>query len=103
MLECIKGVVDKYYTKVQKEIIGCGLGPYRDTVKREADKIAKELLDGVVGDAPNWDKSSAEYKEWYCRALVFSEIIEEVGKRDSNILSNCMTPDSLQNSYGPRD
>lgn len=104
----IREIIETYKDKVQKETIGCGLGPYRDDVKREGAKITKELFDKIIGDKPPRDdggnyRSSPEYLEWFKKALVFSELFDAIGKARHDYTGYYFEPTSLSQSYGPRD
>lgn len=101
--EKFKELVEKYKDKVQKETIGCGLGPYTRDVKDAGIKLAEELFMSIVGERPAGGSDTPEYLEWYKKALVFGDIIDPMGIRYGSYASNWTTPPSLQTHYGPRD
>lgn len=99
----IQELVEKYKDKVQKETIGCGLGPYRDDVKNAGREIAEELFKSIVGERPTSGFDTPEYLEWYKKAYVFGELLSSMGTRYHNCTWNLTTPPSLHTSHGPRD
>lgn len=99
----IQELVEKYKDKVQRETIGCGLGPYRDDVKNAGREIAEELFKSIVGERPTNGFDTPEYLEWYKKAYVFGELLSPMGTRYHDCTWAWTTPPSLRNSYGPRD
>ena len=99
----IQELVEKYKDRVQKETIGCGLGPYCDDVKNAGREIADELFKSIVGERPTNGFDTPEYLEWYKKAYVFGELLSHMGIHYHNYTWNRTTPPSLQNHYGPRD
>lgn len=102
MEEKIKELIDEYSKRVEREIIGCGLGAYSEDLKKEVDDIVQNLFYKTVGTRPS-DSDSDEYTEWYKKTLVFGEIVSEFGKRYSRYHEYFNTPKELKNNYGPRD
>jgi hypothetical protein len=100
----IKALVNKYYKKVKRDVIGCGLSYYdKEELTSEINELAYELYNDIVVQKPSTDISSPEYEEWYRKTLVFGEIMEELGKYYESYYSRSATPHALKNHYGPRD
>jgi len=99
----LQSLVDKYWDKIEKQIMGCGFDCcYEEYIKRDIRNELSNFIDeqdpDKIDDA--YENDTDDYVKYYAYIQILKLLVKEIQKTYNYDIE---TPKRFKQYYGPRD